>query len=244
MKALFQIMLIVCLLIASGCSHIAVLGGYGGESDSGNVSIEYGSIDSERPADPNWLMFSGGMTFIRHAGEPMEFGTYLKFGFEIVPDSGLFADALGGVTFIRESNGYMMPDGRWKDLPDQVNTGCALLPATITKEASRSERACGISRRDVRENDNGLLRAQGKGWMRAGGTMDRNAAAAAAGGDRNGELPWKTDEKIKMIDIDNKLSSRTGTEVPGRTSTVPVRHLISRCTGSGVYSLFHRALAI
>jgi len=119
MKVL-KVMLIVCLL-AGGCHYVGFAGGNGGESGSDNFSVEGGSIIENRPADPNWLMVSTGFTIIAHDIAPVETGAYMKFGFEIVPDSGLFVDVLGGVTFRGEKKGYIRSDGRWKDEPDVVN---------------------------------------------------------------------------------------------------------------------------
>ena len=88
--------------------------------DRRSYSIEYSTIDERKAAEPDWLMVSGGTTFIDAENAP-ELGLYIKFGFEVVPDSGFFVDALGGVTFVKERFGYTLPDGQWKETPDGVD---------------------------------------------------------------------------------------------------------------------------
>jgi len=118
-----RVLTTICLvaLLVGGCHHVGFLGGSGGESGSANFTIESGSIVEDRPADPNWLMVSTGITIIAHDIAPIETCAYLKFGFELVPDSGLFVDVLGGMTFRNEFNGYTRPDGTWKKEPTELN---------------------------------------------------------------------------------------------------------------------------
>jgi len=88
----------------AGCSYVGFTGGYSGESEAPNYSIEY-TLDERRPTDPNWLMVSGGVVYIDNGLKSPwvnigpEIGSFIKLGIEVVPDSGIFANVLGGLTF-------------------------------------------------------------------------------------------------------------------------------------------------
>jgi len=109
-----RILCTICLaILMGGCNYIAVTGGQGGPLDSMNFTVEYGSpppdeIKSKVNPGPGKcdLMLTGGITIIDNAIDlgyfksTPEMGSFIKFGVEVVPDTGLFANVLGGVTFI------------------------------------------------------------------------------------------------------------------------------------------------
>jgi len=105
-----KLILTICLAFFSGgCSYIGFAGGYGGEFDSANFTVEYGirppeEIKSES-GERDWMLTSG-ITIIDNAIDTWffkstpEMGGFLKIGIEVVPDTGFFANLLGGVTWI------------------------------------------------------------------------------------------------------------------------------------------------
>jgi len=109
-----RVMLTICLaVLLGGCNYIAIVGGYGGEFDSANLTVEYGipppdkikSKVNPEPVKSEWML-TGGMTIIDNGIDlwyfksSPEMGGFIKLGVEVVPDSGFFANVLGGATFI------------------------------------------------------------------------------------------------------------------------------------------------
>jgi len=106
---LVMLILIVGMLIIAGCGeYVAISGGQGGELNSANISVEAGSIirNGEEPStSTNWL-FASGITYIDNAIDlgwfqtTPEIGSFLKLGVEVIPESGCYVNAIGGVSFI------------------------------------------------------------------------------------------------------------------------------------------------
>lgn len=123
------------VLLSGGCNYIAFTAGPDSEYGSAaSFTIEYsgrapGSSHSTRPwldssADPcsvpseRDFMFSSGFLYIDNGldlywyrSDP-EMGVFLKLGVEAVPDTGLFVNILGGVTWISWSS-YWSEDTEW-----------------------------------------------------------------------------------------------------------------------------------
>jgi len=119
----------ICLLLISGClgrgkDHYAVLGGgYGGETDSGNFTVEGVKVARSEGRDSLGglgftMIFNGGdvpsdvldypcphgdYTDLGSQRDIPEMGLFGKYGLEIIEDTGLFATVLGGATFADET---------------------------------------------------------------------------------------------------------------------------------------------
>ena len=128
MKAVLTTICLVALLVG-GCSYVGFTGGYGGESESPNYSMEFRVLDDVRPLDPNRVMLLGGVMYIDNE-DVSESGVFIKLGYEAVPDSGFFVNVIAGMSFYREDFGYMYdPDGedgpeepRWRVMEDQLES--------------------------------------------------------------------------------------------------------------------------
>jgi len=125
MKA-FAATIFLVLFLAGGCNYIAIAGGQGGEFDAANLTVEYGSpppdeIKSKVNPGPGKrdLMLTGGMTIIDNGIDlgyfksSPEMGGFIKLGVEVVPDTGLFANVLGGVTWIIWNSVWTEQETEW-----------------------------------------------------------------------------------------------------------------------------------
>ena len=110
MKRVLMTIVLLALLVG-GCGYVGFTGGYGGESESANYSLEYDSIFLKEPkpepvpGERDWLVVTG-ITIIdnaintRYFKSNPETGVYFKIGVEVVPDTGFFLNALGGITSV------------------------------------------------------------------------------------------------------------------------------------------------
>jgi len=123
-----KMLITICLFVflVGGCNYIAVSGGHGGDFDAANLTVEYGSPPPEGlkpivepgPGKRDWML-TGGTLIIDNAIDygffknTPEIGGFIKLGVEIVPDTGLFANVLGGATFIHWKASGGFEDTEW-----------------------------------------------------------------------------------------------------------------------------------
>jgi len=114
---------ICLLLLVSSCNYVGVLGGSGGEFDSTNFTLEFGGPENKpgKSGERDWLLV-GGVTYInnKEGTQNKEFGGFGKLGLEVVPDTGFFVNALGGITFMKESSGYVTQHGSWQSTESET----------------------------------------------------------------------------------------------------------------------------
>lgn len=105
-----RLIMTICLfLLSGGCNYIGFAGGQGGEFDSANLTVEYGTRPPDelkpKPGERDFMV-TGGFLIIDNAVETWfyesrpEMGSFVKLGIEVAPDTGLFVNVLGGLTFI------------------------------------------------------------------------------------------------------------------------------------------------
>lgn len=102
----------ICLVafFTGGCNYIGVTGGSGGDFNATNFTVEYGSpppgeLEPE-PGERDWMLTSGFLVVDNAIDTGFfesspEMGGLIKLGMEVEPDTGLFVNVLGGLTFIK-----------------------------------------------------------------------------------------------------------------------------------------------
>ena len=119
-KVLLTICLVGLFVSVQGCgNYMAVTAGNGGavpvvneleSAGTTSCSVEFGSVNYTSQ-NRGWMLTSG-MVYIGHDDTwwtgyvdiGPEFGSFIKGGIEIIPDSGIFVNALGGITFLSWSS--------------------------------------------------------------------------------------------------------------------------------------------
>jgi len=113
-----RVALTICLVVAflsGGCNYVGVTGG------GTSFAIEFESPPPDKPKPKPGerdLMLTGGFTVIdsdlktRWSRVDPEMGGFIKFGWEVMPDTGFFINFLGGATWCRYTKVYKTVERR------------------------------------------------------------------------------------------------------------------------------------